>query len=63
MRIVGKGSFGIVRQCKSLLDNKVYAVKTIQLRDKKVEDKMCEVEILKDLKHPNIIEFCGFFVG
>jgi hypothetical protein len=24
---------------------------------------MQEVEILKELKHPNIIEYCGYFVG
>ncbi len=24
---------------------------------------MQEVEILKELKHPNIIEYCGYFTG
>jgi hypothetical protein len=24
---------------------------------------MQEVEILKELKHPNIIEYCGYFIG
>ena len=25
--------------------------------------QMNEVEILKELHHPNIIEYCGYFVG
>ncbi len=36
---VGKGSFGVVRKCKSLIDNKIYAVKSIHLGDKKIDDQ------------------------
>jgi serine/threonine protein kinase len=28
---VGQGSFGVVRKCKSYLDGRVYAIKTITL--------------------------------
>ena len=35
---VGKGSFGVVRKCKSYLDKKIYAVKSIQM-DAKVIDE------------------------
>jgi serine/threonine protein kinase len=63
IEFVGQGSFGVVRKCKSIINNKIYAIKSINLCGKKVDDKMSEVEILKDLKHPNIIEYCGYFVG
>jgi serine/threonine protein kinase len=52
-----------VRKCKSLIDGKIYAIKSINLGGKKLDERMSEVEILKDLKHPNIIEYSGFFVG
>lgn len=76
MRILGKGSFGIVRQCRSRLDGFIYAVKSIPLDrgavDKKVtfgcEDdgpdyskQMQEVDIMRGLKHPYIIEYRGYF--
>jgi serine/threonine protein kinase len=35
---VGKGSFGVVRKCRSYLDNKIYALKSIQM-DAKVMDE------------------------
>ena len=56
-----------MRKCQSLVDNKIYAVKSIHLSEKQVYDanksEMQEVEILKELKHPNIIEYCGYFTG
>lgn len=64
---MGQGSFGIVRKCLSLVDSKIYAVKSIHLSEKQVYDaqksEMQEVEILKELKHPNIVEYCGSFTG
>lgn len=57
----------MVRKCKSLLDSKIYAIKSISLGDKRIDGaklkQMQEVEILKELKHPNIIEYCGYFMG
>ena len=52
-----------MRKCKSLIDGKIYAIKSINLGGKKLDERMSEVEILKELKHPNIIEYSGFFVG
>ena len=67
IKIVGQGSFGIVRKCKSLLDSNIYAIKSIPLSDKKIDENkqksMQEVEILKELKHPNIIQYRGYFTG
>ena len=49
-----------------MLDGKIYAVKSIQFNEKKLNEqqsKMQEVEILKELKHTNIIEYIGYFTG
>ena len=40
IKIVGKGSFGTVRQCQSLIDQNIYAVKSIKLEGGKGEEKM-----------------------
>jgi serine/threonine protein kinase len=65
---VGEGSFGIVRQCKSLLDGAIYAIKSIPLNRNNVNiqdgdstKQMQEVEIMRGLNHPNIIEYRGYF--
>lgn len=65
IKIVGKGSFGVVRQCKSLLDGQIYAVKTIPLGQSKrdEESRMHEVSVIKELSHPNIIQYKGSFIG
>ena len=31
LEVVGHGSFGVVRKCRSLIDRKVYAIKSISL--------------------------------
>jgi len=65
IKIVGQGSFGIVRQCKSLLNQQIYAIKSIPMNRKgysyNESNQMAEVEIMKGLQHPNIIEYRGYF--
>eukprot|EP00347_Sterkiella_histriomuscorum_P002185 403369139 len=67
IKVVGQGSFGIVRQCKSKKDGKIFAVKTIpieklQLKYKEAKDYLKEVDIMKDLRHQNIIYLVDSFV-
>ncbi len=68
VRVVGQGSFGIVRQCRSLLDGSMCAVKSIPLntdrssfREGDQARQMQEVEIMRGLNHPFIIEYRGYF--
>ncbi len=48
IKVVGQGSFGIVRQCRQKKDGKIYAVKSIpieklQFKYKEAKDYMKEV--------------------
>jgi serine/threonine protein kinase len=56
---IGRGSFGIVFKVQSLVDNKIYAIKKLDLKnmkDKNVREAMDEVSILRNLDHPHIIK-------
>ena len=61
LQILGKGSYGFVAKIRSLKNKKIYAMKQIDLSkigtDK--EKKLCiqEIDILKELKHPNINKY------
>jgi serine/threonine protein kinase len=66
-----------VRRCKSLIDGQIYAIKSIPFNQKQgpgagngaglqqegemSNKQMQEVEIMRGLKHPNIIEYRGCF--
>ena len=69
IKLLGRGTFGIVRQVRCLRDGKVYAIKSIPLQKKKFTYKvnehgnLQEVEIMTDLEHPNIIRMIASFTG
>ena len=60
IKIIGKGSFGVVYLAKKQNSDKLYAIKMI---DKKIADTKMrryfdyEIKILKMLNHPNIVKF------
>ena len=70
IKVCGKGSFGVVRQVRALDDNQIYAIKTIPLQKKDIkllnegqeQLSLNEVEIMRDLEHPNIIRMHGSFI-
>ena len=56
---IGRGSFGVVNKVKSLLDNKIYAIKKLNLKNMKEDSQreaIEEVIILKKLDHPHFLE-------
>ncbi|KAF9971332.1 G2-specific serine/threonine protein kinase [Actinomortierella ambigua] len=58
--IIGQGSFGVIRKVRRLADGKILARKEIDYRKMSIREKeqlVSEVNILKDLKHPNIVDF------
>jgi len=59
---LGRGHFGIVRKCTHRQSKQDFAVKTIR-KDKVGSPKFLklEIDILKELKHPHIIELVDVF--
>jgi calcium-dependent protein kinase len=56
--VLGTGSFGTVRKCQDRKTNELLAIKTIKkAKVDNVENLRREIAILKEVRHPNIIEF------
>lgn len=69
IKLLGRGTFGIVRQVKCRRDGQVYAIKSIPLQKKKFTYKvneqgnLQEVVIMTDLEHPHVIRMIASFTG
>eukprot|EP01017_Pseudomicrothorax_dubius_P002574 TRINITY_DN10130_c0_g1_i4.p1 TRINITY_DN10130_c0_g1~~TRINITY_DN10130_c0_g1_i4.p1 ORF type:complete len:427 (+),score=51.51 TRINITY_DN10130_c0_g1_i4:97-1377(+) len=64
-RVLGKGGYGIVYKVKSLLDQQIYVMKTIDLSKESHERQLRflhEVKVLRRLKHPNVIQYHNAFI-
>ena len=60
--IIGKGAYGEVFKVRSILNNKLYALKTIPKRVCINQIQVLEeIEILKTLDHPNILRIYEYF--
>ena len=62
---LGRGSFAVVHKVKSLLNNKVYVLKQVNLQHLSMKNQQLakqEVEILKSVSHPNIVKCYGSFL-
>ena len=57
--LLGKGGFGVVYSCKHVIDHKDYAIKQINLPDRKIDQEKLfrEVHALAYLDHPNILRY------
>ncbi|KAG2799169.1 hypothetical protein PC111_g20538 [Phytophthora cactorum] len=65
-RVIGEGNFSIVKECTNRKTGERFAVKCINkaaLNPKDRSNLVQEIEILKDLNHPNIIKLCDVFDG
>ena len=59
-RLIGKGAFGSVSLVTRKKDDKVYAMKRVnigKLNNKEKESSLNEIRILASLSHPNIIGY------
>lgn len=62
MKPLGRGHYGVVRRCVNNATGKAFALKTIRkARVSRVESLMREVEILRKVSHPNIIELVDVY--
>ncbi|RNA31618.1 serine threonine- kinase Nek4-like [Brachionus plicatilis] len=60
LKEIGKGSYGVVWLVKNIKDRKNYVLKRIDLRKSSDKDKKSaeqEAQILRSLKHPNIVSY------
>ncbi|RLO01789.1 hypothetical protein DYB28_010270 [Aphanomyces astaci] len=61
---IGEGAFSVVRRATHRQTNVVYAVKCfkkVRLTEQDVKDIHGEVGLLKQMKHPNVLNLHGFF--
>lgn len=59
---LGHGHYGVVRKCMDRETKQWYAIKSIRkAKVKKIEVLKREIEILREVKHPNIIELVDVF--
>jgi serine/threonine protein kinase len=67
LKEIGRGGFSTVYQCRDRLDSVIYAVKVVDLRPLRLRERFNpsrlrrEVDIMRRLKHPNIIQFVDVF--
>lgn len=55
-----RGKFGVVYRCRENATGTDVAVKVMMKRHNKKEDVEREVSIMKELNHPNILQFISF---
>jgi serine/threonine protein kinase len=64
---IGRGGFSYVYKCQDRVSGQIYAVKIVDLRPLRLRDNFDpnrlrrEADIMKHLKHPNIVQFIEFF--
>jgi NIMA (never in mitosis gene a)-related kinase len=60
LEVIGSGSFGMIRKIRRKRDNKILVRKEIDFRkmnEKERKQLVTEVNILRDLHHPNIVKY------
>ena len=64
LQVLGKGSFGIVAKVRSVINNKIYAMKQTDLSKLEEEERSCcenETEILKKMNHKYVTKYYKSF--
>ena len=62
---LGRGSYGVINRVESLLDHKEYVMKKINIKhikQKHQREALKEVQILRKVRHSNIISYYTSFV-
>lgn len=55
-----RGKFGVVYQCQDKSSGRQVAVKVMKKRHNKKDDVEKEVAVMKQMKHPNLLEFVDY---
>jgi len=59
---IGKGSYGIVYKARNKQTSEIVAIKIIQLEKGEMAEVKNEINIMRDIEHPNIIKYCGSYM-
>ncbi|KAL1918629.1 uncharacterized protein VTP21DRAFT_2651 [Calcarisporiella thermophila] len=65
LEVIGSGSFGLIRKIRRKSDGKILARKELnfhQMSEKERQQLVAEVNILRGLRHPNIVRYYERFV-
>ena len=60
LNVIGKGNFGSISKIKRISDGKILVWKEMdygKMSEKEKSQIVAEVNILRDLKHPNIVRY------
>ena len=59
-KILGKGAFGIVYKAFELCSGRIVAIKQIPINSSNIKYVIKEIELLKNLEHPNIVKYYNY---
>lgn len=60
-QVIGRGAYGVVYRAVKRGTNKPCAIKQIEFEDEsELNEHMLEIDLLKNLRHQNIVEYRGF---
>ena len=65
IEIIGQGMYGKVYKSLNIKENKYYAIKSLNFKDISQRERQNierEVDLLKELKHPNIVLYKDSFI-
>ena len=59
-KIIGKGAFGVVYKAFELCSGRIVAIKQIPVNTENKKHVIKEIELLKNLDHPNIVKYYNY---
>jgi len=61
--IIGEGAYGLICTCKNVNQNKIYAIKFLEIDEEDEENLQKEIDILKEsLSCPHIVQYYGCYL-